>query len=89
MFDEQNKLQSIIDALSAHIAIIDETGEILLVNKQWGEFARANGLKTEDDGVGKNYLAICDAAVGHGADEAREVADGIRKVIAGEVDDFY
>ena len=87
--DEQQLLQSTIDALSAHIAIINETGEILLVNKQWSEFARANGLKTEDDGVGRNYLAICDAAVGHGADEALEAANGIRKVISRELDNFY
>lgn len=88
MFDEQKFLQSTIDALSAHIAIMDLTGEILLVNRQWGEFVRAAGLKIEGDGVGKNYLAICEAVVGEGEAEAREAADGIRRVIAGTSDDF-
>ena len=88
MFGEQKILQSTIDALSAHIAIIDETGKILLVNKQWNKFARANGLK-EDNGLGRNYLAVCDAVVGDEENEAREVADGIRKVIAGTLDNFY
>jgi diguanylate cyclase (GGDEF)-like protein/PAS domain S-box-containing protein len=89
MFGEQKILQSTIDALSAHITIIDETGKILLVNKQWSKFARANGFELENDGLGKNYLAICDAVVGDGADDAREAADGIRKVIAGMLDNFY
>ena len=89
MFGEQKILQSTIDAFSAHIAIIDETGTILLVNKQWNKFARANGLKMEDGGLGINYLAVCDAAVGDEENEAHEAADGIRKVIAGTLDDFY
>jgi len=86
---EQKFLQSIIDALSAHVAIINETGEILRVNKQWREFAHANGMTMENHGVGQNYLAICDGAGGAGADEADEAARGIRKVIARELDDFY
>ncbi len=89
MLDEQKFLQATIDPLSAHIAIIDETGEILLVNKHWSEFACANGLNLENNGLGENYFAVCDAAVGDGENEAREAADGIRKVIAGTLDDFY
>jgi len=89
MLDELRLLQSTIDAILAHIAVIDETGEILLVNKQWSEFARANGMKSEGYGVGENYLAVCDAVVGDGADDALEAADGIRKVIAGDLNDFF
>ena len=84
----QRILQSAIDALSAHIAIIDKEGEILLVNAGWRKFAQANGLNLEDDGVGENYLNVCDTAVGEGSDKAFEVADGIRKVIAKELDEF-
>jgi diguanylate cyclase (GGDEF)-like protein len=89
MLDELKFLQSTIDAISAYIAIIDEQGEIVLVNKQWSEFARANGLKVKNDGVGENYLAICDTVVGEGANDAQEAAAGIRKVIAGDLNDFY
>ena len=81
-------MQSTIDALSAHIAIIDERGEILYVNKKWREFAQANDLALDDDGVGQNYLSVCDDAVGGGADAAAEAARGIRMVIARERDKF-
>jgi len=39
MFGEQRILQSVIDSLTARIAIIDNNGEILLVNKEWSRFA--------------------------------------------------
>ncbi len=87
--NEQQFLQSTIDALSAHAAIIAEDGEILLVNRKWRQFAHANGLKMEADGLGENYLTVCDAAVGIGEDKAKAVADGIRRMIARELDDFY
>ena len=84
----QRIMQSAIDALSANIAIIDEEGEILLVNNRWRMFAQTNNLKMEDDGVGGNYLTVCDEASGEGAEKAVEVARGIRKVIAKELDEF-
>lgn len=86
--NDQRLLQSIINTLSAHIAIIDETGKILLVNKRWRGFAQKNGLNMEDDGVGENYLTVCDNVVGNEADEAIQAAHGIRKVIAGEIENF-
>jgi diguanylate cyclase (GGDEF)-like protein/PAS domain S-box-containing protein len=89
MFGEQRILQSVIDSLTARIAIIDNNGKILLVNKEWSRFARANGLRLENGGLGSNYLTVCDAAVGDGEDEAREAAMGIRQVIAGKLEDFY
>ena len=33
---------SIVDPLSAHVAILDETGTIMAVNRAWREFAEAN-----------------------------------------------
>lgn len=85
---EQSLFQSMIDALSAHIAIIDGTGRILLVNQIWREFARANNLDMEDDGVGENYLTVCDKAVGDDSEKAREAALGLRRVLAGELEKY-
>ena len=87
--DTKHLLQSIIDALSAHAVIIDKKGDILQVNQRWRAFARANGLKMENDGVGENYLAICDSAGADGIEEALKAADGIRNVVAGRLDEFY
>ncbi len=75
-----------LDALGAHIAILDEEGTILSVNRRWTDFAVANGLA--DDRVGHNYLAVCDRARGDGAEEAARAASGLRALAAGELGEF-
>jgi len=55
--------RSTLDALSAHIAILDQSGLILAINAAWREFGFSNSVKSEV-GVGVNYLAVCDAASG-------------------------
>jgi PAS domain S-box-containing protein len=76
-------LNSIQNALSASIAILNEKGTIVQVNSAWREFATENGFTQPDHGVGMNYLQICDSAVGPQAEEAASVAQAIRAVIAG------
>ena len=53
---------AILDALPAHIALLDKQGFIVSVNHAWQRFAEANSLQKNSHGVGMNYLAICDAA---------------------------
>ena len=55
-------LRSTLDSLSAHIAVLDATGTIIAVNKAWRSFAQRSGYAGIDDGVGTNYLAVCEAA---------------------------
>jgi DNA-binding CsgD family transcriptional regulator len=78
----------VFDALSAHIAIIDETGRIKETNAAWRHFGRQNGLPEDYDTLNENYLAICDNTKGEDAPMARKIADGIRKVIAGQIREF-
>jgi diguanylate cyclase (GGDEF)-like protein/PAS domain S-box-containing protein len=80
--------RSIIDALSKHICVLDETGTIVAINKAWRDFARANGAPAARVCEGANYLAVCDAAAAAGAAEARAFAAGIRAVLNGERDAF-
>lgn len=77
-----------LDSLSAHIAILDENGVILETNKAWRDFAVKSGMPENHDDRGSNYLAICEATVGNDAEDARKVAEGIRTVICGEVEEF-
>jgi diguanylate cyclase (GGDEF)-like protein/PAS domain S-box-containing protein len=79
---------SALDALSAHISVLDESGKILYVNAGWRDFANDNQLKYENFGIGINYLEICEKAVGDWSQGADEVAAGIRKVLSGEVEAF-
>jgi len=80
--------RTVLDSLSAHIAILDENGVILETNKAWRDFAVKSGMPENHDDRGSNYLAICEATIGNDADDAGKVAEGIRTVIRGEVQEF-
>ena len=81
-------LQSTLDALSAHIGILDEEGRIVAVNEAWSRFALADGVSGDGCGVGANYLEICERASGNCPAEASAVARGIREVIARRIPEF-
>jgi signal transduction histidine kinase len=81
--ESERFLQGTLDALGAHVAIIDDAGTILAVNAAWRHFAAANGLPWPDAGIGANYLAACEGATGDEAGEAAAVAAGIRAVLSG------
>jgi PAS domain S-box-containing protein len=75
--------QATLDALSAHIAVLDEAGGIIAVNRAWRAFAEANPPLSSNVNEGANYLAVCDAAKGPDSEVAARVAAGIRAVIRG------
>ena len=81
-------LQSTLDALSSHIAILDESGVILAVNAAWNRFALGNDHDIGDLGAGGNYLEVCGSRSGDCAEEAPAVARGIRAVLSGEIREF-
>ncbi len=78
---------STLDALSEHIAIIDEQGVILATNRSWREFSVANLAESEVN-IGANYLHTCDRATGPCGEEAGAAAAGIREVIRGTRAEF-
>ncbi len=77
-----------VDALTAHIAILDEAGNVLAVNRAWREFGQASPPAPSGLAVGANYLSVCESASGPSAEDALAVAAGIRAVLAGERDLF-
>ena len=80
--------KTILNSLSANIAILDENGVILETNAAWKNFATVNQMKGPNDSIGVNYLELCDATIGKEAKDARNVAAGIRSVIKGETKEF-
>jgi two-component system, cell cycle sensor histidine kinase and response regulator CckA len=76
--------RSTLDALSAHIAILDETGTILAVNQAWRNFAAENPPVTTNVCEGSNYLAVCDRGASAGSEDAVAFSQAIRTVLAGE-----
>jgi len=80
--------RSTVDALDAHIAILDATGCIVAVNQAWKDFAHANQADPAAVSEGANYLAVCRAAQGRGAETGGDFAAGIVAVLKGERDSF-
>jgi PAS domain S-box-containing protein len=80
-------LRSTLDALSAHIAVLDETGTIIAVNQAWRGFAHASGYVGDSHGVGMNYLAVCEGAAVRSKDAAR-TAEALRDIMAGDRTEF-
>ncbi len=88
-FRDARRLQTIIDALPEHIAVIDPTGKIVLVNAAWKRFALANGDKDlSHSGIGVNYLEVCRASTHEDTEVAETAARGLRGVLEGSVPSF-
>jgi PAS domain S-box-containing protein len=85
---EAAKQAAILNALPAHIALLDPEGQIISVNEAWRQFAISNGLRTPQQGLGHNYLAACDKATGDKSAEAHQAAAGIRAILAGTAKTF-
>lgn len=82
----ENFCREIIDSLSAHIAVLDRMGTIILTNRAWQDFGAANNLKGPADSLGQNYISITEQSGDAAADI---ITRGIRKVISGELMEFF
>lgn len=80
--------QALIDSLPAHIALLDNEGNVIDVNSQWRHFGSENQNKDPAYGIGENYLRVCEKAEGDCGNEAQEVARGLREVLAGRSESF-
>jgi PAS domain S-box-containing protein len=83
--------RAILDALSAHIAVLDRAGRIIATNQAWDRFALANAAR--DPGVaagsrGADYLAVCEAAARQGDGLAAQALAGLRECMAGQRGEF-
>src|SRR4051794_26532880 len=56
--------QSILDALTVAVALLDRDGTIVAVNQGWRTFARDNGANCPDHFIASNYLEVCDHVPG-------------------------
>jgi len=81
--------QSILNALSEHIVVIDARGRINFVNSAWTEFALANFCTYTDNWQTINYLNVCDASAATGEPDAAQAADGLRSLVEKKCDRFY
>lgn len=78
-----------LNSLSAHVAILDKDGVIIETNTAWREFALANGMTENPSSIGENYITISESASEKPNDEPSVIAHGIRKVISGDIKEFF
>ena len=74
---------AILNALPAHISLLDTNGTIVAVNESWQRFASVNAYLSQDFFIGRNYIQVCETAAGDCSEEAQPVATGLREVLAG------
>lgn len=79
--NEERLAQTVLNSLSANIAILDRHGRIAETNRAWRAYAHHHRLESPNDSIGLNDLDICDRTDGEESEVARKVAAGIRSVL--------
>ncbi len=79
---------AILNSSFLHVALIDRSGTVLAVSESWHALVRRNEWLTREFAVGDNFLETCERAFGHAAGDALRASEGIRRVLAGDVDEF-
>ena len=81
-------LRSALDALPAHVCVLDADATVLWVNRAWREFSECNGGTEAKTGEGTNYMAVCGSACGARSEEAPSFAALLREVLQGRRSHF-
>ena len=87
--ESQQFLQSTLDSLSSHIAILDERGIIYAVNDSWKQFGNDNGFSWENYGVGYSYFSVLKHAANDGENEVLEISEAIKDIANRKRDHFW
>jgi signal transduction histidine kinase/CheY-like chemotaxis protein len=77
-----------LDALPAHLAIVDRWGAIVSTNQSWRRSAQENGGEHAKTGEGANYLAECDRAASRGCGDAAAIGNALRSILNSSLDQF-
>lgn len=81
--------QSILDTITSNVAVVNERGIIVAVNKAWTAFAIANGNpESEHSDLGVNYLDVAKDASGPYSGEGQAACKGIMTVLNGSLPQY-
>jgi two-component system CheB/CheR fusion protein len=85
---DAQRLQAVLDSLPEHVAVLDASGRITMVNQAWRAFAQSNGdHDLARTGPGTNYLQVCTGSAPRDA-AAQRAFDGLADVLAGRAERF-
>ena len=80
---------TILDSLISHLAVINRSGKILLLNKLWDNSIREQRSPALALGtVGENYLDKCRFVAAQGVEEADRAIQGVASVLTGKIESF-
>jgi signal transduction histidine kinase/GAF domain-containing protein len=82
----QQFAQATLSAFHKSLCVIDAAGVVVEVSDGWPAFAQASG--TEPLVTGANFFLVTGRTQGPKAAQARNLADGVRAVVAGRQDEF-
>jgi two-component system, NarL family, sensor kinase len=82
----QALLQATMDALSAHIVVVDENGIITAANAAWRRVGQQDGHADGRHRLGSHYLAACHAGIA--SSDFKTMAHGLRTVVDGKKREF-
>ncbi|WP_051305562.1 PAS domain-containing protein [Desulfogranum mediterraneum] len=77
-----------LDALTAHIAVLDQAGTIVQVNEAWRAFAAEHRGGTDRGREGDNYLDAVRETAARGDLAARGMVQGIGRIFQGSLELF-
>jgi|GEM_PF-512055 len=89
--DSEMFTRTILNSLSAHIAVIDWDGKIVAVNEAWERFGSENCTPEKQQhlltDVGQDYLQVCRRSAAF-EENTRYVLENLQAILSGEKKDF-
>jgi len=79
---------AILNSLQSHIALLDDNGNIIEVNKAWKNFGEISSLSGSRFGIDDNYISIAENAVGDEQEAGRALSKAIKDITSGTADNF-
>jgi two-component system cell cycle sensor histidine kinase/response regulator CckA len=73
--------RTILDAIPAHLAVLDRSGVTIFINESWRRFLGGPHGSCEYVKIGQNYIEYCELADDAFGGMGRKVATGIRKAM--------
>lgn len=85
---DNSLLLSIIDNIRNNIAVVDSDFNIVHVNEYWVRFGEENGIETDFNWVGSNYLQPVEKSANSGDESAHVVLNKFHSIQTNEIDTF-
>jgi PAS domain S-box-containing protein len=79
----------VLNSLTSHIAVTDQYGNILVVNDNWINFGKENGLSNlKSISIGTNYFDVCKKSSNEGDEISKEILEGISNILSNKAINF-